>query len=68
MALCFDNSNYDGPLFWSSQVKLLITNNAFLQKATAHAHLTCNSTVKNMIFRDYGLAKAPPGFQAVLVF
>jgi hypothetical protein len=42
----------------SSQVKLLITNNAFciLQRATAQS--------KTGIFRDYGVAEAPPGFQA----
>jgi hypothetical protein len=38
--------------------KLLITNNAFciVQRATAPS--------KTSIFRDYGVAKAPPGFQA----
>jgi hypothetical protein len=42
----------------SSQVKLLITNNAFciVQRATAH--------LKTGIFRGYGVAEAPPGFQA----
>jgi hypothetical protein len=30
-------------------------------------HFACaksNSTVKNRIFRDFGVAEAPPGFQA----
>jgi hypothetical protein len=42
----------------SSQVKLLITNNAFciVQRATAQS--------KTEIFRDFGVAEAPPGFQA----
>jgi hypothetical protein len=42
----------------SSQVKLLITNNSFciFQRATAH--------LKKRIFRDCGIAEAPPGFQA----
>jgi hypothetical protein len=42
----------------SSQVKLLITNNAFciVQRATAKS--------KTGIFRDCGVAEAPPGFQA----
>jgi hypothetical protein len=42
----------------SSQVKLLISNNAFfiVQRATARS--------KTEIFRDCGLAEAPPGFQA----
>jgi hypothetical protein len=42
----------------SSQVKLLITNNAFyiVQRATAKS--------KTGIFRDFGAAEAPPGFQA----
>jgi hypothetical protein len=42
----------------SSQVKLLITNNVFciVQRATAQS--------KTGIFRDYGVAKSPPGFQA----
>jgi hypothetical protein len=42
----------------SSQVKLLITNNSFgiVQRATAQS--------KTGIFRDYGVAEAPPGFQA----
>jgi hypothetical protein len=42
----------------SNQVKLLITNNAFciVQRATALS--------KTGIFRDYGVAEAPPGFQA----
>jgi hypothetical protein len=42
----------------SSQVKLLITNNAFciVQRATAQS--------KTGIFRDCGVAEAPPGFQA----
>jgi hypothetical protein len=42
----------------SSQVKLLITNNAFfyVQRATAQS--------KTGFFRDYGVAEAPPGFQA----
>jgi hypothetical protein len=41
-----------------SQVKLLITNNAFciVQRATAQS--------KTGIFRDFGVAEAPPGFQA----
>jgi hypothetical protein len=41
-----------------SQVKLLITNNAFciVQKATAQS--------KTGIFCDFGVAEAPPGFQA----
>jgi hypothetical protein len=41
----------------SSQVKLLITNNAFfiVQRATAQS--------KTGIFRGYGVAEAPPGFQ-----
>jgi hypothetical protein len=40
------------------QVKLLITNNAFciVQRATAQS--------KTGIFRDFGVAEAPPGFQA----
>jgi hypothetical protein len=39
-------------------VKLLITNNAFciVQRAAAQS--------KTGIFRDYGVAEAPPGFQA----
>jgi hypothetical protein len=42
----------------SSQVKLLITNNAFciVQRATAQS--------KTGNFRDFGVAEAPPGFQA----
>jgi hypothetical protein len=38
--------------------KLLITNNAFciVQRATAQ--------LKTISFRDYGVAEAPPGFQA----
>jgi hypothetical protein len=42
----------------SSQVKLLITNNAFwiVQRATAQS--------KTGIFRDFGVAEALPGFQA----
>jgi hypothetical protein len=42
----------------ASQVKLLITNNAFciVQRATAQS--------KTGTFRDYGVAEAPPGFQA----
>jgi hypothetical protein len=42
----------------SSQVKLLITNIAFFieQRATAQS--------KTGIFRDYGVAEAPPGFQS----
>jgi hypothetical protein len=42
----------------SSHVKLLITNNAFciVQSATAQS--------KTGIFRDCGVAEAPPGFQA----
>jgi hypothetical protein len=48
------------PSSFSSQVKLLITNNSFciVQRATAQ------SKSKKGIFRDYGVAKAPPGFQA----
>jgi hypothetical protein len=40
-----------------SQVKLLITNKAFciVQRATAQS--------QTVIFRDYGAAKAPPGFK-----
>jgi hypothetical protein len=43
--------------FWS-QVKLLINNNALciVQRATARS--------KTGIFCDYGVAEAPPGFQA----
>jgi hypothetical protein len=42
----------------SSQVKLLITDDAFciVQRVTAQ--------LKTGIFRDYNLAEAPPGFQA----
>jgi hypothetical protein len=42
----------------SSQVKLLITSNSFciLQRETAQS--------KTGIFRDYGVAESPPGFQA----
>jgi hypothetical protein len=42
----------------SSQVKLLITIKSFciVQRATAQS--------KTGIFREYGLAEAPPGFQA----
>jgi hypothetical protein len=42
----------------SSQVKLLITNNAFfiVHRETAQP--------KTGIFRDFGVAAAPPGFQA----
>jgi hypothetical protein len=45
----------------SSQVKLLITNNAFciVQRATAQS--------KTGFFRGYGLAEAPPGFTSRLV-
>jgi hypothetical protein len=52
-----DNQN-KGSKFTSSQNKLLITNNAFIivQRATAQP--------KTRIFRDYGVAEAPPGFQA----
>jgi hypothetical protein len=41
----------------SSQVKLLITNNAFciVQRATEQS--------KTGFFRDCGVAEAPPGFQ-----
>jgi hypothetical protein len=41
-----------------SQVKLLITNNAFciVQRAIARS--------KTGFFRDCGVAEAPPGFQA----
>jgi hypothetical protein len=41
-----------------SQAKLLITNNLFciVQRATAKS--------KTGIFCDYGVAEAPPGFQA----
>jgi hypothetical protein len=44
--------------YQSSKVKLLITYNAFciVQRATAQS--------KTGIFRDYGVAEAPPGFQA----
>jgi hypothetical protein len=44
--------------FISSHVKSLITNNEFdiAQRATAQS--------KKGIFRDYGVAEAPPGFQA----
>jgi hypothetical protein len=44
----------------SSQVKLLITNDAFciVQRATAQS--------KTGIFRDFGVAEAPPGFQFAL--
>jgi hypothetical protein len=47
-----------GLIVKSSQVKLLITNNAFciVQRATAQS--------KTGIFRDFGVAEAPPGFQA----
>jgi hypothetical protein len=38
------------------QVKLLITNNEFLNYS--------KSKSKNRNFRDYGIAEAPPGFQA----
>jgi hypothetical protein len=46
--------------FQSSQVQLLITNNAFciVQRATAQS--------KTGFFRDCGVAEAPPGFQAGL--
>jgi hypothetical protein len=46
------------PTAKSCQVELLITNNAFciVQRATAQS--------KTEIFRDYGVAEAPPGFQA----
>jgi hypothetical protein len=42
----------------SSQVKLLITDNAYciVQRATAQS--------KTGNFRDFGVAEAPPGFQA----
>jgi hypothetical protein len=42
----------------TSQVKLLITNKSFciVQRATAQS--------KTGSFRDYGVAEAPPGFQA----
>jgi hypothetical protein len=41
----------------ASQVKLLITNNAFIvQRATAQS--------KQVFFRDCGVAEAPPSFQA----
>jgi hypothetical protein len=42
----------------SSQVKLLITKNAFciVQRATKQS--------KTGIFRNFGVAEAPPGFQA----
>jgi hypothetical protein len=41
-----------------SQVKLLITNNAFciVQRATAQS--------KTGFFRGFGVAEAPPGFQS----
>jgi hypothetical protein len=47
-----------GALKKSSQVKLLITNNAFciVQRATAQS--------KTGFYRDSGVAEAPPGFQA----
>jgi hypothetical protein len=41
-----------------SQVKLLITNNALCIVQTATAQ------TKTGIFRGYGVAEAPPGFQA----
>jgi hypothetical protein len=43
---------------FSNQVKLLIANNAFcvVQRATAQS--------KTGFFCDYGVAEAPPGFQA----
>jgi hypothetical protein len=42
----------------SSQVKLLITKNAFSIVQRARKQL------KTGIFRGYGVAEAPPGFQA----
>jgi hypothetical protein len=57
----FENNSFSkyhlGQLF-RSQVNLLITNNAFciVQRATAQS--------KTGIFRGYGVAEAPPGFQA----
>jgi hypothetical protein len=46
----------------TSQVKLLITNNSFcfVQRAAAQS--------KTGIFRDYGVAEAPPSFQAALSY
>jgi hypothetical protein len=48
----------DHPRPLGRQVKLLITNNAFciVQGATAQS--------KTGNFRDFGVAEAPPGFQA----
>jgi hypothetical protein len=45
-------------VLFRGQVKLLIINNAFciVQKATAQS--------KAGVFRGYGVAEAPPGFQA----
>jgi hypothetical protein len=50
------------PADLSSQVKLLITNNAFciVQRATAQS--------KTGIFLDFGVAEAPPGFQADYIY
>jgi hypothetical protein len=50
-------SDGNGP-YTASQVKLLITNNAFciVQRATAKS--------KTGFFCDYGVAEAPLGFQA----
>jgi hypothetical protein len=52
------NKRSDYPVQWSSQVKLLITNNAFciVQRETAQS--------KKGTFRGCGVAEAPPGFQA----
>jgi hypothetical protein len=44
--------------FKSSQVKLLITNDSFYIAQTA------TEQSKNGILREYGLAEAPPDFQA----
>jgi hypothetical protein len=52
------NKKDNATAFLSSQVKSLITNNAFciVQRATAQS--------KTGFFRDYGVAEAPPGFKA----
>jgi hypothetical protein len=52
------NPLHDDLIVLSSQVKLLITNNSFCiaQRATAMS--------RTGIFRGYGEAEAPPGFQA----
>jgi hypothetical protein len=53
-----DCSANASPFLVSSQVKLLITNNAFciVQRAAAQS--------KTGIFRDFGVAEIFPGFQA----